>query len=334
MTPLPPPAAQPQPASHSQRKRRAPGRLARCAPPGPHSNASRLRAAACLFQTNRGGDRVAPTSICDLSRRRPQSYRVGALGSPARRVLAEPGRRKAAPPRLDSASQVSVRRPLCRLRLGKLWFAVWAAGRRARRARPGAPRPLCTASSASRPWEPHQPRAPRPAPIQCPRVSGACPETQPCHRGLCGGSSLDPAGMRVLPASLPRRAGEPRRPAVAAGCLGECGSAPGPSGARSAAGACGPEARTWARLRRCLGRRGCGRCRLSAEGELGAAELLAATGFTNGSRTGAGSWDSAPLGRVQLWHQNLGIPYQRAGVQRCTCPRMEALASLLGHTIS
>lgn len=152
---------------------------------------------------------MAPTSICDLSRRRPQSNRVGALGSPARRVRAEPGRREAVPPRLDSASQVSVRRPLCRLHLGKLWFAVWAAGRRAKRARPGAPRPLCTASRASRPWEPHQPRAPRPAPIEGPRVPGACPETQPCHRGLCGGSSLDPAGMRFRLLS-PRRAGNRR----------------------------------------------------------------------------------------------------------------------------
>lgn len=140
------PAGEPLPAE-APRGRASGG----CAPPGPHSNASRPRAAACLFQTNRGGDRVAPTSICELSRRRPQSYRVGALGPPAPRVLAEPGRRKAAPPPLDSASQVSVRRPLCGLRLGKLWFAVRGAGRRAMRARPGAPRPLCTASGASRP---------------------------------------------------------------------------------------------------------------------------------------------------------------------------------------
>lgn len=312
LTPLPAPAAQPQPAGHSQRKRRAAGRLARCAPPGPHSDAPRPRAAACLCQTNRGGDRVAPTGICDLSRRRPRSCRVGALGSPARRVLAEPGRReKAAAPRLDSASQVSVLRPLRRLRLGKLCFAGWGLPGGEPGGHGRGPRGLCAPRpTASRPWGPRRPRTPRPAPIERPR---------PGLRGLSRGSALPSRALRRLQLGPRRDAGfacfpaSPRwgtgEAAPAAGCLGGCGSAPSPSGARSAAGACGPgrvSAGAW-------GAGLCGRCGPSAEGELGAAEPFAATGFTNGSHTGARSWESAPLGRVQLWHQNLGILFQRAG---------------------
>lgn len=66
---------------------------------------------------------------------------------------------------------------------------------------------------------------------------------------------------------------------MAAGCLGECGSAPGPSGARSAAGARGSEGAGAPGLWEARAERG----GLSAEGELGTAELFAATGFTNGS---------------------------------------------------
>lgn len=54
----------------------------------------------------------------------------------------------------------------------------------------------------------------------------------------------------------------------------------------------------------------------------------------NGSPTGAGRWDSAPLGSAQLWHQNPGTPYQTAGVRRCACHRMGAMAAPLERAIS
>lgn len=140
-------------------------------------------------------------------------------------------------------------------------------------------------------------------PTEGPRAAGPYPETLARHPGLCGGSGLDPAGMRVSPPSSPRRAGGWMRPPAAAGCLegswqGPCGR--GSSRARPDRGGRGSEGPTWARLCRCLGWRGCGRCRLSMEGGLRAAEQFAATGSTNGSHTGAGSRVLAPLGRTHL----------------------------------
>lgn len=131
-----------------------PGLLARCAPPGPrsasqlpvrcpHLSAERGRGQSCTYQDLRLERR------CSQRSQHPSSD--GALGPPARRVGAEPGRREA-PRRLDSASQVSVRRRLCGLQLGKLWFACRLPGG-GRGVRSPGPGPPCAPPGILGPWE-------------------------------------------------------------------------------------------------------------------------------------------------------------------------------------
>lgn len=99
LAPPPPPAAQPRArASLPAEAQRHPGvwRGARLPAPTPPLRGS--EPAASLSQTNRGGDRVAPTRICDSSCRRPQSSQDGALGPLAWKVRAEPGTREEPPP--------------------------------------------------------------------------------------------------------------------------------------------------------------------------------------------------------------------------------------------
>lgn len=212
-----------------------PGRLARCAPPGPHSNASQLRARRPLSQTNRGGEKVAPTRICDSSCRRPQSSPDDALGPLARRDGADRAR-EAGGAAADSTARP---RSVCPAgSAGCTWgnfglpCCLPGGGHRGR--------PLCTAPGAFRPWEPapltHPDTAvPRTASetrhqSRVPGLQGPV-QTLPRHPGLCGGSGLDPTGMRVSP-SLPRRTGGWMRLPAAAGCLG--GSGQGPRGRGSA----------------------------------------------------------------------------------------------------
>lgn len=136
-----------------------PGLLARCAPPGPRSDASQLRVRCPHLSAERG--RRQSCTYQDLrlerrcSQRRQHPSPDGALGPPARRVGAEPGRREA-PRRLNSASQVSVRRRLCWLQLGKLWFACRLPGG-GRGVRSSSPGPPCAPPGILGPWEPASP---------------------------------------------------------------------------------------------------------------------------------------------------------------------------------
>lgn len=186
-----------------------PGCLARCAPPGPRSDASRLRARRQPLSDEQGRGhggtyqnlRLAPPK----SLRRLQSSRDRALGALARRVLAEPGRQKALP--------VSTARPrsVCgAVSAGCTWgnFALLyrAPGRRQPGRSSGPPRPLCTAPGAFRPWEPAPPAHPDTA---VPRAASGT-RRQSRTRELQGPvQRLSPAilGFSAAPAWTPRRCG-------------------------------------------------------------------------------------------------------------------------------
>lgn len=235
---LPPPtAAQPKASASLPEEapcRRGVWRGARLRVPTPTLRSS--EPAAPLSQTNRGGDKVAPTRICDSSRRRPQSSPDDALGPLARRDGAD--RAKEA----GGAAADSTARPrsVCPTgSAGCTWgnfglpCCLPGGGHRGR--------PLCTAPGAFRPWEPapltHPDTAvPRAASetrrqSRVPGLQGPV-QTLPRHPRFCGGSDLDPTGMRVSPSSLPRRTGGWMRLPAAAGCLG--GSGQGPRGRGSA----------------------------------------------------------------------------------------------------
>lgn len=210
---LPPPTAALPRASVSLSAeapcRRGVWRGARLRVPTPTLRSS--QPAAPLSQTNRGGDKVAPTRICHSSRRRPQSSPDDALGPLARRD-GDDKAREAGGAAADSTARP---RSVCpAVSAGCTWgnFALPCC-------RPGGGhrgRPLCTAPGAFRPWEPAPLRHPDTAvpraasetrsQSRVPGLQGPV-QTLPRHPGLCGGSGLDPTGMRVSPSSLPRRTG-------------------------------------------------------------------------------------------------------------------------------
>lgn len=132
-----------EPARHSQRKRGAApasGEVRASRPP-LRRLAARGLPPASLRQAGAGTGRHLPGSATlrfqpPKSHRRPQASPDGVLGPPARRVRAEQ-RRKEAPHRLGSASQVRVRRRLCGAALGETLVTLLAAGKRARNTQPG-----------------------------------------------------------------------------------------------------------------------------------------------------------------------------------------------------
>ena len=149
----------PEPARHCQRKRgaaRASGEvrasrppLRRFAAPGPLPASLRRAGAGTGLHLPGSAARAAvqPAETTSQPGRRP--------GSSGTRVGAEPGRREA-PHRLDSAPQVSVRRRLGGLHLGKLCFACRLPGG-GRRARSPGPGPPCAPPGIRGPWEPAPP---------------------------------------------------------------------------------------------------------------------------------------------------------------------------------
>lgn len=333
LTPQPPSAAQPQRASHSQRKRRAARASgeARASRPPLHGAAAPSR--RLPFSDEQG---PGPGGTYQHLRPEPPKTTIQQGGRPRVTCAEGPSRAReagggAAATRQRVPGQCAA--PALQAALGETLVCRVGCGEESNEGT--ARRPAASVHRVQ------GFQAPGTAPTAHPetRANGGSPGL----RGLSRDSALPSRALRRLELG-PRRDAGFACSLLAAPGTGEAARGRGMSG-RMRVGA-QPERRAFgrrsvrgggsglARLRRCLGRRGCGGCGLGAEGELGAAELFAATGFTNASHTGAGSWDSAPLGRVQLWHQNLGIRYQRAGVQRCTCPGMEAMASLLGHTIS
>lgn len=149
----------PEPARHSQRKRgaaRASGEVRASRPPprrfaAPGPLPASLRRAGSGTELHLPGSAtraaVQPAETTSQPGRRPGS--TGAKGRSGT------GRREA-PRRLDSASQVSVRRRLCGLHLGKLWFACRLPGG-GRGARSPGPGPPCAPPGILGPWEPASP---------------------------------------------------------------------------------------------------------------------------------------------------------------------------------
>lgn len=152
LAPPPPPAAQPRArASLPAEAPRHPGvwRGARLPAPTPPLRGS--EPAARLSQTNRGGDRVAPTRICDSSCRRPQSSQDGALGPLAWRVRAEPGTREDPPPTRQRVPGQCAARSL-QAALGET--LVCRIGCREEGTKGSARGPAASAPGLFRPWEP------------------------------------------------------------------------------------------------------------------------------------------------------------------------------------
>lgn len=348
------------PARHSQRKRgaaRASGEVRlrppprRFAAPGPLPASLRRAGSGTELHLPGSATRAAvqPAETTSQPGRRPGS--TGAKGRSGT------GRREA-PRRLDSASQVSVRRRLCGLHLGKLWFACRLPGGRGRRKgraaqaqglraprrvylghRAGISRALTLRAPA--PTEAAGAQGPFHRP--CPAEPGALAEPALAKPALAplqsppvlgGGSAKaargsDPAGERVSRPSRPCSAGGSdegsRRPqgylrGFRRGPRGRgVGAAAGT--ARSPARARGSKGQTWARLRRCLRPPGCGRCGPGAgRGLAGAAEPFAVAVLTNASRTGAGRRAPSLLGPYSFGTRTPGPLVGEPG-SGCACPQ-------------
>lgn len=199
LAPPPPPAAQPRArASLPAEAPRHPGvwRGARLPAPTPPLRGS--EPAARLSQTNRGGDRVAPTRICDSSCRRPQSSQDGALGPLAWRVRAEPGTREEPPPTRQRVPGQCAARSL-QAALGET--LVCRIGCREEGTKGSARGPAASAPGLLGPGSPHFPRT---LTLQCPERRGrpGANRGTPGCRGLsrdCGPPSRALQQLRLGP---------------------------------------------------------------------------------------------------------------------------------------
>lgn len=164
-----------------------PGLLARCAPPAPAPTLRSSGSAARISLRRAAGDRAAPTGSADSSGGAASGDNIPARTAPwvHRREGSERNGKAEAPRRLDSASQVSVRR-LCGLHLGKLRRCRLPGGGRGARS-PG-PGPPCAPPGILWALEPVTPR----------------PDTAEPWRST---STEGRRSRRVLPQTLPRRAG-------------------------------------------------------------------------------------------------------------------------------
>lgn len=313
----------PRPRSGAWLPAEAPGRLEERAS-RPRSHAPQL--GARLSQTNRGGDRVAPTRICDPSRRRAPKTSI----QPGRRPSAAGAEGSSGAPEAGGAAAASTARPrsgCCAGRAGCAWgnfgSQCWLPGESSEGAAPGSAATVHRAQGAQA-WEPAPPAhpdtaGPRAAPVEGPRASGALHGLSPAIPGFAAARAWTLRDAGFVCSASPRW--RTAAAALAAGCLGRWGR--GLAGARRRRSR-GVRVGGWdlARVPAGASAAGWGRCggARRAEGGLGAAGPRASPGWTNGSRTGAGSWGSAPLGRVQLWLQNPGSPYPRAGSRDAPAP--------------
>lgn len=132
MAPPPPPAAQPgASASLPAETRRSPGVWRGARLPAPSPTLSRSGSAASLSPPSGGGNRAAPTGICDAAIRAPEDHKLARTVSWGHR-RGESERSKgekrrptdsAAPPRSGCGAGCAG------LHLGKLWLPCWLPGR-------------------------------------------------------------------------------------------------------------------------------------------------------------------------------------------------------------
>lgn len=311
----------------------APGRLEERAS-RPRSHAPQLRAR--LSQTNRGGDRVAPTRICDPSRRRAPKTSI----QPGRRPSAAGAEGSSGAPEAGGAAAASTARPrsgCCAGRAGCAWgnfgSQCWLPGESSEGAARGSAATVHRAQGAQA-WEPAPPAhpdtaGPRAAPVEGPRASGALHGLSPAIPGFAAARAWTLRDAGFVSSASPRW--RTAAAALAAGCLGRWGRG---LAARvgAAAGACGSEGGTWRASPQVPRRRAGGgaAARGGRAGGCGAAGIPRLDEWEphRGGQLGLGASRARTALAPKPW---ISLPESR--VQRCTCPGMGATAAPSGRVL-